>query len=318
VPLDCIHVKSVSIVTALFNKAPYVYDTIRSVLEQTLPDWEMIVVDNGSTDEGPEIVRQCPDSRVRLVHSPKHGPGAARNFGLGQAMGEWVLFLDADDLITSDFLSNRLALAQKNHPVELVVGCWEEFSDDQPTRVLRHPAAFGQSAKFLEQSAIAFAPWALHAAVIRRRLLTSDLFWTESLDGFPSEDTAFWFPVICGASIAWTQQAGALYRVRTPGSRNEIHDTEKWIRAVIGVINHNVDFLRRKGSHPDAEQCASIARVLESSYRLGLAKRSRAAARLALEQAAFWLAQCPASSRAMALRKYLGLRVFNLIRYGVI
>jgi glycosyltransferase involved in cell wall biosynthesis len=307
-----------SIITPLFNKQNYIGETIRSVLAQTLPDWEMIVVDNGSTDGGPEVVRQYPDPRVRLVESPKRGPGAARNFGLAQAQGEWILFLDADDLIDADYLLHRKNLAESHPAADLHVGCWEEFKDGQTARVLRQPPAYGQPTKILEQSAIAFAPWAPHAATVKRRRLTPDLYWPEALDQRQSEDTAFWFPVICGASIAWTQQSPALYRVQSASSRNEIHDAEKWIRAIIGVINHNVDFLRRKGSRPDAEQCASIVRVLESSYRLGLAKHSRPAANLALEQATFWLSQFPASSRPMALRKHLGLRLFNLIRYGVI
>jgi len=310
--------KSVSIITPLFNKEPYVGDTLRSVLEQTFPDWEMIVVENGSTDHGPEIVQRCTDSRIRLVGSPRRGPGAARNFGLGQATGEWVLFLDADDLIAPDFLHHRMALAKANDTADLVVGCWEEFSVNQPVRVPRRPAGFGQPAKFLEQSAIAFTPWALHSAIVRRRRLTPDLFWTESLDGLPSEDTGFWFPIICGASIVWTEKAGAIYRVQTNNSRNEINDAERWIRAVTGVIDHNVDYLRRKGSQPSPEQCASMVRVLESSYRLAIAKQSRPAASMALEQAKFWLAQCPSFSRSLALRKYLGLRVFNLLRFGTI
>jgi glycosyltransferase involved in cell wall biosynthesis len=310
--------KSVSIVTPLFNKEPYVGETIRSVLAQTMQDWEMIVVDNGSTDHGPGVVRQFSDSRIALVDSPKRGPGAARNFGLNRATGEWVLFLDADDLIEPDFLSNRMLLAKTNPAAELLVGSWEEFTDGQATRVLRQPTAFRQPAKSLEQSAIAFAPWALHAALIKRSRLRPDLNWPEALDGMPSEDTAFWFPVVYGATIAWTEQAGALYRVQLADSRNTILDSDRWIRAVMGVIDHNVEFLRGKGDSPDAGQCASIFRVLESTYRLALTKRSRTAAGLALSQAKVWLAKCPSSSLTVALRKYLGLRLFNLARYGVI
>src|ERR1700735_4941661 len=100
--------KSVSIITPLFNKAPYVAETIQSVLAQTMADWEMIVVENGSTDEGPNVVRQFNDPRIHLMESPKRGPGAARNLGLERARGEWILFLDADDLIERDYLNNAV------------------------------------------------------------------------------------------------------------------------------------------------------------------------------------------------------------------
>jgi glycosyltransferase involved in cell wall biosynthesis len=306
----------VSIITALHNKGRYVAATIRSILAQTMPDWEMIVVENRSADDGPEIVRRFSDPRIRLVVSPKQGPGAARNTGLVQATGEWVLFLDADDLVTADFLEERLGLLKSHPQADLLVGCWKEFFDGQAPHSLRHPTAAGRPTKVLEQSAIAFAPWSLHAALIRRCRITPDLYWPEELDGHPSEDTAFWFPVIFGADIAWSQRAGALYRVQTATSRNEIKDVEKWICGVIAVIGHNVSFLERRGGNPSPEQCANIARVLESNYRTALKRRARPEADLALKQAQQWLAKCQPISASIAVRKLLGLRLFNLLRYG--
>jgi len=308
----------VGIIAALHNKGPYVAETIRSVLAQTMPDWALIVVENGSTDDGPEIVRQFPDPRIRLVVSPKQGPGAARNVGLAHATGEWILFLDADDLLVPNFLEERLALLKDQPQADLLVGCWEEFFDGQPPHSLRHPTAAGRPTKILEQSAVAFAPWALHAALVRRCRLTPDLYWPEELDGHASEDTAFWFPIIFGAKIAWSQRAGALYRVQTATSRNEIKDVEKWVCGVIAVIDHNIAFLQRHGRNPGAEQCANIARVLESNYRTALKRRARPEADLALKQAQQWLAKCPPISASIAVRKVLGLRLFNLLRFGAV
>lgn len=312
---------ALSIITPLFNKGRYVDETIRSVRAQTLADWEMIVVDNGSTDDGPEQVRRLAgeDCRIRLVSSPKRGPGAARNFGLGLATGEWVLFLDADDLLVPDYLEERLGILQ-NHPgADLLAGCWEEFKDDAPNhKTIRKPAAYGGTEIELANAAIAYAPWALHAALVKKSRLLNGRLWPEELDELPSEDTAFWFPVVYDASIAWSNRAGALYRIQTATSRNEIHDANRWVRAVIGVIQHNVQFLRVKGMVPGAEQCANIVRVLESTYRLGLSKRSREAASMALNQANAWLANCPFSTPAFMLRKIFGLRLFNFIRHGLV
>ena len=308
----------VSIITALYNKETYIAETIRSVLAQNMMDWEMIIVENGSTDKSPEVAQEYVDSRIRLVNSPKRGPGAARNFGLHLATGEWVVFLDADDLIEPDFLESRLDLLREHPQAELLAGNWEEFPDGQTVRAQRQATCFGAPAKILEQSAIAFAPWALHAVIIRRSRITPDLFWPEALDGFPSEDTAFWFPVVVGAEMAWTTKAGALYRVQTNNSRNEIHDAERWIRAVIAVIQHNVGFLEKLGRSPDKEQCANIARVFESSYRLALKKHSRPAAKLATEHAKFWVEKCATSSSSMMARKILGIRLFNLLRFRMI
>ena len=87
----------VSIVVPLYNKAPYVRRALDSIAAQTLSDFEVIVVDDGSTDDGASIVANYGDSRVRLVRQPNVGPGAARNAGLAQAQGEFIAFLDADD-----------------------------------------------------------------------------------------------------------------------------------------------------------------------------------------------------------------------------
>ena len=230
-----------SIITALHNKEAYIAETIRSVLAQSMSDWEMIVVENGSSDNGPEVVRQFSDPRVRLVTSPKQGPGAARNFGLGLAAGEWILFLDADDLLEPDYLRERLSLTTSARQADILVGCWEEFPDGRPTEQLRHePAAFRKDTGQVEAAAIAYAPWVLHAALVKRSRLTPAFFWPEEMDGLPSEDAAFWFPVICGASILWSAKAGAIYRVATTGSRDEIRDVERHVRGVIGVIEHNL------------------------------------------------------------------------------
>ena len=101
-------------------------------------------------------------------------------------------------------------------------------------------------------------------------------------------------------------------------SRNEIKDVERWVCGVIAVIDHNIAFLQRHGRNPSAEQCANIARVLESNYRTALKRRARPEADLVLKQAQRWLAKCSPISAPIAVRKVLGLRLFNLLRHGTV
>jgi GT2 family glycosyltransferase len=98
----------VSVVVPLYNKADSILRTLRSVAAQTVEDFEVIVVDDGSTDGGGEIVRAFADPRVRLLRQPNGGPGVARNAGLALARGEFVSFLDADDEWLPTFLEAGL------------------------------------------------------------------------------------------------------------------------------------------------------------------------------------------------------------------
>ncbi len=87
----------VSIVIPLYNKAPYIKRALDSIRAQTLSDFEVIVVDDGSTDDGASVVAAHSDHRVRLIGQPNAGPGPARNKGIAEARGEFIAFLDADD-----------------------------------------------------------------------------------------------------------------------------------------------------------------------------------------------------------------------------
>ena len=94
----------VSVIIPLYNKEPYVRRALSSIRAQTFEDFEVIVVDDGSTDEGARAVESFDDARVRLVHQQNAGPGAARNRGIAEARGELLAFLDADDEWTPTYL----------------------------------------------------------------------------------------------------------------------------------------------------------------------------------------------------------------------
>lgn len=104
---------SISVVIPLYNKRDEVGATLRSVLAQTLPPVEVIVVDDGSTDGGAEVVRTVGGPSVRLISQSNAGVSAARNRGAAQAQGAYVAFLDADDHWEPGFLSEIAAMIRE-------------------------------------------------------------------------------------------------------------------------------------------------------------------------------------------------------------
>lgn len=100
----------VSVVIPLYNKARHIRRAMESVLRQTHLDFELIVVDDGSTDASVDRVREFEDPRVRLLSQENAGVGAARNRGVSATSGKLVAFLDADDEWMPDFLETVLRL----------------------------------------------------------------------------------------------------------------------------------------------------------------------------------------------------------------
>ena len=111
--------KLVSIITPIYNGAKYVSETIESVLKQTYPHWEMIIVDDGSKDNSAEIIREyvTKDDRIQLIQQPNGGSASARNNGIRRANGRYIALLDADDLWEPTFLESQLALMKEKDAI---------------------------------------------------------------------------------------------------------------------------------------------------------------------------------------------------------
>ncbi|MBX3165248.1 MAG: glycosyltransferase [Bacteroidetes bacterium] len=113
----------ISIITANYNKANFISETVHSVLNQTYQNWELIIVDDSSTDDSISIINQFThDKRIHLLKNNENkGANFCRNFGLQKAKGEYVVFLDADDLLDKSCLENRIKKAKENPDGNLFV-----------------------------------------------------------------------------------------------------------------------------------------------------------------------------------------------------
>ena len=132
----------VSVIIPLYNKARYIKRAVQSVLNQTFENFELIIVDDGSTDESLEIVRGITDDRLRVIQQANAGPGAARNRGMDESSGEFLAFLDADDEWTPHFLE-RTVLVLKEQPECAMVIPRRFFNRDDPQEPVRHAKANG-------------------------------------------------------------------------------------------------------------------------------------------------------------------------------
>jgi glycosyltransferase involved in cell wall biosynthesis len=103
----------VTVIIPAFNSAATIAETIASVQQQAFDDWEIVVSDDGSTDDTGSVVDSLAHPRVRVVHGPNTGPAGARNRALAQSSGELVAFLDADDLWLPHYLSRQVALLDR-------------------------------------------------------------------------------------------------------------------------------------------------------------------------------------------------------------
>ena len=312
----------VSIITPLYNKSDYITDTIQSALNQSMGDWEMFIVDNLSTDSGFEIAQECSDSRLQFLSNPVKGPGSTRNVGLDAATGEWILYLDADDLIKPDYLTKMLEAASATPEADVIATSWKEFRSDCESREMStmQPADLVNKGANIEDSAIAYTCWAIHAAIVKRSWL-GDLQWPVELDGFLAEDTAYWFRVVTGAKIAYAEFSGALYRTHTLDCRSD-YSPEAWFKGNHQAMLSNLAFLEGQGRSPSVEQIESLIRAYSSLFTNARRAGHSETAERACCEATMWLAEFKKlggdPSLSMKLRSILGVKAFEQLRQMMI
>ena len=304
-----------SLITPLHNKVTYIRETIQSVLSQTYSDWEMFIVENGSTDGSFLKAQEFQDSRLHFLESPKQGPGAARNYGLNLAQGDWIQFLDADDLLEPNHLEQQLIAAKKHPEAEIIACSWQEFTDENPTlKTLRQPTGLGQPIQVVRDCAIAFTPWAPHAAIIKRSVLSADCYWPEPLDQYLAEDIAFWFKLVNQCQVAYGHSQGVLYRMQTPQCRNQVSNPEKLLVGMHAVLEWNRQYLQEKNNSYTPTQCEKLMTAYSQIYLLARKQKSISVEQKALSLASqclkeyFEVAQNP--RLPMLIRRLLGLKLF--------
>ena len=171
----------VSVIIPAYNAERYIAEAIDSVLGQTYSSREIIVVDDGSTDRTAEIVAGYAQT-VRLIQQQNRGPAAARNTGIREAHGEFVSFLDADDIWTRENLELQIAFLRR-HPDHVLSYGWVRFFSDRPAGDLFEtvPCPDKRPTGDVWANLIRDTIWATCAAVLRTSALSQVGVFDEAL-----------------------------------------------------------------------------------------------------------------------------------------
>ncbi|MCB2155493.1 glycosyltransferase family 2 protein [bacterium] len=210
---------TVSVVIPCYNAASHLERTIRSALEQTVAPTEILCIDDGSKDATWDILQRLAEesSLVRPIqHELNRGVAAARTTGCENAAGEWIAFLDSDDLWVPEKLELQLALLDEHPDAALLHGdAWSETDDDQATRkpMLRH-----QLVRDDDPIMTLFAAnWVITSVTMIRTDWTRRIGPFRAYDGVV-EDHDYWLRfTLAGAKFAHVDQPLAVYRKHGTG-----------------------------------------------------------------------------------------------------
>jgi len=130
----------VSIIMPVYNGADYIGQAIESVLSQAYPNFELVIIDDGSTDNTKEVILCYNDERIRYLYQENKGVSSARNLAINKAEGQYIMPLDADDMMMPDFIAKHLAEFEKHPDVDLVY-CDVLLIDgnSNPIRIMNKP-----------------------------------------------------------------------------------------------------------------------------------------------------------------------------------
>lgn len=279
----------VSVIIPVYNVAPYLRESLDSVLEQTYENLEILVIDDGSTDGSGDICDEYAqrDARVRVVRQDNRGLSAARNTGLDRMHGALVAFLDSDDAFASEAIGTMVA-AQRKSGAEIVV-C--SYTDHRTAKALRGGKRRAWSGLSIKKEELLSSDEALRRLVdgalgisVWNKLYAGRLWKTIRFpDGCVFEDVHVTPSVLEAAEGVQTLRASLVLRRLRPGSISATHSPEN-IRNRLYAKDCLDDFIL---SHiPGVFTTAQLNRVREQTLREGLISFSKALSHAGPEDAA--------------------------------
>jgi glycosyltransferase involved in cell wall biosynthesis len=253
----------VSIIVPIYNASQWLEACLNSILIQTYPTWKLILVDDGSTDCSPAICDDfaAKDERIQVIHKSNGGVSSARNRGVDSAIGEWVAFVDADDKISPDYLSNLLSGSES----DWILGGYKG-TDGTVVQLTPEEYAEAQLPKFYNthfQRLYATVPW---GKLYRRCLIVDNQLRFDPKIRL-GEDLVFNQQYLAACkSVSLIAPIGYIYTSGGALSEERYHLTLEELDYSINEVNRNCD--RLEGIWNAILKRAHTIRIFMSVYPL--------------------------------------------------
>ncbi len=261
----------VSVIVPVYNVEAYITTTLQSVLAQTFTDFEVLVVDDGSGDQSIELVKQFTDRRIKVIQQANRGLAGARNTGIRNAQGEYLAFLDSDDLWLPEKLAKHVQHLQQNPQVG-VSFCRSSFIDDAG-----NPLGIHQMPKLTEitiEHLLCRNPIGNGSVPVIRREVFEAIAFSQNRYGSEesfyfdedfrsSEDIECWVRIMAQTDwqIEGIPEALTLYRVNNQGlSANVDKQFESWLRMLDKTAGYAPELIATWGAKAKAYQYRYLAR----------------------------------------------------------
>lgn len=204
----------ISVILPVYNAQAYLQESIESILSQSFTNFELIIINDGSTDQSLEIIQSYTDERIKLINQSNAGLPISLNRAIAIAKGQYLARQDADDISLLSRLAEQAAYLDE-HPSCALLGSWADILVDKaPTdRALRHPHKNGDI-----QLKLLFFNCFVHSSVmIRKSALEKSGLYPEEREKFPPEDYDLWLRIAKDFEVANIPKALLQYR-ELPGS----------------------------------------------------------------------------------------------------
>lgn len=206
-----------SVVIPVYNKSAYIGETLQSVLNQSFDDFEIVVIDDESSDNSVEVIEAYHDNRIQLYKKKNGGVSAARNYGILKSNGEIICFLDADDIWKPDYLMRLSWLIEQYPEAGFFCGAYDIFYKEKNNIVKEKNLSFNESEDeieidYIKMSVLMFGSIALTSAVaIRKSVLERMDMWFDERFCI-GEDNDLWTRVSLITKAVYNKKPLMLYR----------------------------------------------------------------------------------------------------------